>query len=128
MSDIHDEARIMEIVELAVSTHRLSCPLQDQITELGDEVEATRRWQRAMYSNGSGGPPGFIEKFEQTVTKQIAALSAKIDTAHDFQEGRKGELRQESRDKNKEMAWRNFFVALVTVVIAGLTAIFLWRH
>jgi hypothetical protein len=128
MSDIHDEARIMEIVELAVSTHRLSCPLQDQITELGDEVEATRRWQRAMYSNGSGGPPGFIELFEKRVTEQIAALSAKIETAHDFQEGRKGELRQESKDKRREMDWRNFWLAVLTFIIGGLSIVLVWKH
>ena len=111
-----------EIIELALAHHRESCPMQDKFTELDDQVDDVRRWQASMYANGSGGPPGYIETFKDQVTKQIAELARKIETAYDSQVERKGEMRQETKDKHREVDRRNLWLTVISVLFAGILA------
>lgn len=106
----------------------VAAQLKPIVAELHENTEATKniaKWKLALWSNGSGGPPGYLEisraqdtqRYEE-LKKAHEDLGEKIDelkTAQTFNDGSAQGV--EKRNKALNSNW-TMFIALIGVLIA----------
>lgn len=104
--------------------------IQTFISPLMDKVEKQGQRLRSLYSNGSGGPPGYLEmaraedkktmedlfeKIDQVV-ESVAVLGARMNKTDEFI------LLHNDRDDQRDRRIKHF-IALWSLVLAGVMAL-----
>lgn len=103
--------------------------IQNQLQPLVSKVEGHGRLLRSLYSNGSGGPPGYLEKAREedlkvqtTFKDMLDKIDTRMDKVEDFI------LLNEHQDKERDKHFKRW-MALWTLGVAIFMALFeLWAH
>lgn len=110
---LHPVFRTIEKTEESVEELRQALNKNSQATE------SIGRWKLGLWSNGSGGPPGYLEVAREQDKIWKDALIKKVDALTDAHLIRTGE-------ETGHLKWLTKWVALGGLAIAGLTLVLLF--
>ena len=112
-------AEIERMILVQIKAHMSDCPLEDTVRELKAEKEKVRdllaliqKKLNGLWANGSGGPPGYLEKQEEIVEGRFARLEKQnaeqfqrlFDTVSDLKKDKyraEGAAEQAEKDETK---------------------------
>lgn len=107
--------------------------VQNQLNPLKQTVDQLGRVMRSLYSNGSGGPPGYLEKardedkeWKNTMFQSIRALVDRIDHVDDFVLEQKTVRTEREKYDTKRDRRLDTRIALGGVLIALLALLVGW--
>jgi hypothetical protein len=134
-----DEILVIKgITDEAVSAHRIGCPMIEAVDELRQgqvdihkALEKITNWQSRLWSNGSGGPPGYLEvqqdktdeRFDQTGAR-FDGLERKISDLNIIKYKEEGAAEQRELDEeNKQKAISNKRGWLSVILSSGVIVV-----
>jgi len=84
--------------------------VHNQVGPLKSTVDRLDRTVRSLYSNGSGGPPGFLEVAREEDKKRQGELDGKLDDLLEYKNKMEvfiavSKERDEVREKRRKMLW-----------------------
>lgn len=96
-------------------------PFRDSLDKNTRETEGISRWKLALWSNGSGGPPGYLEIARAQDKDWKDALIKKVDALTDAQTLRAGEEIWHSKWFKKWATIATITIALLALVLGVFT-------
>jgi hypothetical protein len=104
--DIRTELKQFITYEVARQLKIELQPINAGIEILEDGVDKIRHWKLGLWSNGSGGPPGWLENFAADTTKQFAEIKEIVTSYVKDQTVRDTKERlEEQLSINRQRSW-----------------------
>jgi len=124
-----NELKSIVVAEVAAQLHSELAPLKDQLLRQNDALDRLHHWKLALWANGGGGPPGWLESFRDQVLANLADLTKAMADMRDAKLVResiedanfKAVADRRASDAGKQgrtMVWATVTLAILTAVLA----------